>query len=128
MLGQSGFCDVRTDVRYPALGVEVSFLARDANGREWAFDVSGRFTSSRSGLNRTDTLWKALGMAAVLHEGRPGIPLVLLTTDPPTTRSAGNAALRVVLGPGRPVHDVVELLCPEGQDRLRRYAGGAPTA
>ncbi len=122
VLSGCGFTDVRTDVRYPGLGVEVSFLARDASGADWAFDVSGGFTSTRAGLMRSDTLWKALGKAAVLHEARRGLPLVLLTTDAPVPGSAGDAALRVVLGPGRAVHDVVELLSPEDQERLRGYA------
>ena len=122
VLEQCGFTDVRTEVRYPVLGVEVNFLAKDATGADWAFDVSGGFTSSRAGLKRTDTLWKALGKAAVLHEARRGVPLVLLTTDAPTKGSAGDAALRVVLGPGRAIYDVIELLSAEGQERLHRYA------
>ena len=122
VLEQCGFTDVRTDVRYPVLGVEVNFLARDATGADWAFDVSGGFTSTRAGLKRTDTLWKALGKAAVLHEARRGVPLVLLTTDAPAPGSAGDAALRVVLGPGKAILDVVEILSAEGQARLQRYA------
>ena len=123
VLGQCGFADVRTDVRYPASGVDVTFVAHDAAGAEWAFDVSGGFTTTRAGLKRTDTLWKALGKAAVLHQARPGVPLVLLTTDVPTAGSAGDAALRAVLGPGKAVHDVVELLSADAQQRLRGYAG-----
>ena len=127
-LEQSGFADVRTDVRYPLLGVEVNFVARDATGMDWAFDVSGGFTSSRAGLKRTDTLWKALGKAAVLHEARRGIPLILLTTDAPTKGSAADAALGVVLGHGKAIYDVVELLSAEGHDRLHRYASeGLPS-
>ncbi len=126
VLEHCGFSDVRTDVRYPDLGVEVNFVARDATGADWAFDVSGGFTSSRAGLKRTDTLWKALGKAAVLHEDprHRGVPLVLLTTDAPAKGGAGDAALRVVLGPGRAVYDMVELLSAEGQERLHRYAIG----
>ncbi len=122
VLNHCGFTDVRTDVRYPDLGVEVNFVARDATGADWAFDVSGGFTSSRAGLKRTDTLWKALGKAAVLHERRRNIPLVLLTTDPPVKGSAGDTALGVVSGPGKAIYDVVELLSAEGQQRLHRYA------
>ncbi|MDQ6909593.1 MAG: site-specific DNA-methyltransferase [Actinomycetota bacterium] len=122
VLQKCGFTDLNTDVGYPDLGVEVNFIARDATGADWAFDVSGGFTSSRAGLKRTDTLWKALGKAAVLHEARRGVPLVLLTTDAPTKGSAGDAALRVVLGPGRAIYDVVELLSADGQERLQRYA------
>ncbi len=122
VLAHCGFTDLLTDVKFPMLGVEVNFVARDAKGKEWAFDVSGGFTSTRAGLKRTDTLWKALGKAAVLAEARRGIPLVLLTTDAPTKGSAGDAALRVVLGPGKAIYDVVELLSAEGQERLHRYA------
>jgi site-specific DNA-methyltransferase (adenine-specific) len=123
VLVQCGFTDVRTDVRYPALGVDVTFTAHDATGAEWAFDVSGGFTTSRAGLKRADTLWKALGKAAVLHEARPSVPFVLLTTDVPTAGSAADAALRAVVGPDKAVYDVVELLNTDGQERLRRYAG-----
>ncbi|MGH9129805.1 MAG: DNA-methyltransferase [Acidimicrobiales bacterium] len=124
VLSHCGFVDVRTGVRYPMLGVEVNFVARDATGKEWAFDVSGGFTSTRAGLKRTDTLWKALGKAAVLHqdEHHRATPLVLLTTDAPTKGSAGDAALRVLQGPGKAIYDVVELLGAEGQQRLYRYA------
>jgi hypothetical protein len=94
----------------------------DQAGHKWAFDVSGAFTSSRAGLRRTDTLWKALGKAAVLHEGRGDLPLVLLTTDAPVRGSAGHAALSVLKGPGRPVFDLVELLNVRDQERLRDYA------
>ncbi len=122
VLTACGFSDLRTDVKYPALGVEVDFVARDAAGKEWAFDVAGGFTNTRAGLKRTDILWKALGKAAVLHQGRRGTPLVLITTDLPTKGSAGDAALRAVVGPGRAIHDVIGLPSDEGQERLRRYA------
>jgi site-specific DNA-methyltransferase (adenine-specific) len=122
VLTQCGFTHVRKDVPYPTLGVEVNFLGRDATGQEWAFDVSGGFTSTRAGLKRTDTLWKALGKAAVLHERHPSTPLVLLTTDAPVKGSAGDAALRVVLGPDKAIYDIVELLSSEGHERLHRYA------
>lgn len=128
LLEQAGFADVHTDVRYPVLGVEVDFVARDATGRDWAFDVSGGFTTSPAGLKRAEILWKALGKAAVLHEAHPGAPFVLLTTASPTQGSAGGAALGVVVGPGKAIHDVVELLSADGHDRLHRYASdGIPS-
>jgi len=122
LLAASGFTDIRSDVKPGALGIEVSFVATDASGRDWAFDVSGAFTSTRTGLRRADTLWKALGKAAVLHEAGVDLPVVLLTTDLPAKGSAGHAALKVVRGPGRPVFDVVQLLSAADQDRLRGYA------
>jgi site-specific DNA-methyltransferase (adenine-specific) len=122
LLKSCGFIDIRSDVKLPGLGIELSFVAVDQGGQEWAFDVSGAFTSSRAGLKRADTLWKALGKAAVLHEGRGDLPLVLLTTDAPARGTAARAALDVLTGPGRPVFDLVELLTTRDQERLRRYA------
>lgn len=122
LLEDCGFTELRSDVKFPGLGIEVNFLAVDQTGQEWAFDVSGAFTSSRAGLRRTDTLWKALGKASVLHERRGDLPLVLLTTDAPARGSAGYAALKVLMGPGRPVFDLVELLNTRDQDRLRDHA------
>lgn len=121
---QCGFTDVQPDVSFPE-GVEVNFVARDGAGRAWHFDVSGGFTSNRPGLRRTDTLWKALGKAAVLHAAYPQIPLVLLTTDAPTPGSAGDAALRVMLGARKPIRDVIVLRSSEDLRRLRRHGRAA---
>jgi hypothetical protein len=122
LLSTCGFVDIQADVKVAGLGIELNFVARDQVGDEWGFDVSGTFTSNRAGLRRTDTLWKALGKAAVLHEGRGDLPLVLLTTDAPAKASAGRMALDVMMGSGRPVFDLVELLDAKGHDRLLDYA------
>ena len=122
VLEECGFEDIRSGVRPPGLGIELNFLATDRNGDDWAFDVSGAFTSNRSGLMRTDTLWKALGQAAVLHQADPTLPFVLLTTDAPRKGSAGSTALNVVLGVHKPVFDLIELLDPVAQARLKGYA------
>jgi site-specific DNA-methyltransferase (adenine-specific) len=127
LLENCGFSDIRSEVKPPGLGFELSFVALDKSGAEWAFDVSGAFTVCRSGLKRTDTLWKALGRAAVLHQGRGDLPLVLLTTDLPAKGSSGYVALDTLKGPGRPVFDVVELLDAVGRERLRSYATGGRT-
>jgi len=127
VLESCGFVDIRSNVKPPGLGIELNFVAFDQTGAEWAFDVSGAFTSCRGGLKRTDTLWKAIGKAAVLHEGRGDLPLVLLTTDAPARRSAGYVALDMVKGAGRPIFDLIELLNTTDQARLRDYAvGGRP--
>ena len=122
LLTTCGFVDVRPDVKIPGLGLEVHFVAADQTGRDWAFDVSGAFTSNRSGLKRAETLWRALGRATVLHEARPDLALVLLTTDRPKRGSAGHLSLDAVTGSGRPVFDLVELLDAGGHERLRDYA------
>lgn len=113
LLEEAGFTDIRSNVRGPG-GVEINFEARDRAGRRWRFDVSGAFTvTQRAGLRRTDTLWKALGKAAVLHfaeEGKPDRPrLVLLTTNPPNTGSAGARALAAARGRNKPIWSVVKM-------------------
>ncbi len=113
----AGFTDIEKDQRQPG-GVEVNFTARDKKGRLWLFDVTGSFTSHRSGLKRNDTLWKALGKAAVLREVASA-RLVLLTTGIPVPGSAGAEALKQVTGPQKPVHAVIEILKQSGLDNLR---------
>jgi len=123
LLDACGFVDVRSDVKPRGLGISVDFVATDARGDDWAFDVSGAFSTTRAGLKRTDALWRALGQAAVLHQADGGrTPLVLLTTDGPARGSAGFHALQAVRGRNRPVFDVVELLDHDDQSRLRDHA------
>ena len=122
VLTDCGFTDVVDDHRLRN-GVEVNFVATDVKGRRWFFDVSGAFTSARPGLRRTDTLWKALGKAAVIKSSNSGgVPLVFLTTNLPLTGSSGDLALRAARG--GVFHDAIEMLSPEGQERLRHYASG----
>ena len=122
VLRDCNFVDIVADQRFRN-GVEVNFVARDAEGRRWFFDVSGAFTSTRAGLRRTDTLWKALGKAAVLRSTTRGTyRLILLTTDMPPAPGAGHAALKAVRGDI--YHDAIQMLSVEGQERLRSYAAG----
>jgi site-specific DNA-methyltransferase (adenine-specific) len=118
----AGFTDIQKDQRQSG-GVEVNFTARDRKGKLWFFDVTGSFTSHRSGLKRTDTLWKALGKAAVLREVG-NTPLVLLTTDGPPRTSAGAEALKEVTGPRKPIYAVVEVLRQPELERLQALCEG----
>jgi DNA modification methylase len=122
LLERCGFVNIREDVKPRGLGIVLNFVAADETGEDWAFDVSGAFTSNRAGLRRTDTLWKSLGKAGVLHESALGLPLVLLTTDAPAKGTAGHQALNVMRGPIRPVFDLIELLNTDDQARLHDYA------
>ncbi len=126
LLEACGFADIRAEVKPRGLGIVLNFVATDQTGADWAFDVSGAFTSNRAGLRRTDTLWKSLGRAAVLHESSQDLPLVLLTTDAPVRGSAGHQALELMKGPGRAVLNVIELLNPDDQAHLRAYATQGP--
>jgi DNA modification methylase len=121
-LEDSKFVNIREKQRLDA-GVEVSFLADDQAGSEWLFDVSGAFTSTRAGLQRTDTLWKALGKATVVHQTRAGARYVLLTTDKPSPTSAGGRALAAVTGTksNKLVRDVIGLRSSEDLARLNDY-------
>jgi len=126
LLRRSGFFDVAPGKR-PVAGVDVAYTARDRTGQQWLFDFAGAFTTTSTGLRRAETLWKALGKAAVIHAAWPEVPLVLLTTAAPDPGSAGDRAWRS-LGEAAPpgeigaVFDVVELGSSEGEARLSRYA------
>ena len=82
--------------------------------------------TQRPGLRRTDTLWKALGKASVLHSNDPSTRLVLLTTDRPAPNSAGDRALREVTGPNKPVRAVIGMLSQKDLDHLKALAAGDP--
>ena len=124
VLSECGFSQIREKASF-SWGVEVNFSALDQVGRRWLFDVSGAFSvTQRPGLRRTDTLWKAIGRASVLHTVGCDQPLVLLTTDRPAPNSAGHRALQAVTGPGKPVHAVVEMEDREDLKRLARLASG----
>ena len=117
----AGFTDILSNQHQPG-GIVVDFTAKDRRGKTWLFDVAGSFTSHRGGLKRTDTLWKALGKAAVLREVC-NTPLVLLTTDIPT-RGTGAEALKAVVGQKKPIHAVIEMLKPTGLEFLATLCEG----
>jgi hypothetical protein len=101
-------------------GAKVNLVASDKAGREWFFDVSGAFTTGRPGLMRTDTMWKTLGRANVLH-GAGVERLLILTTNLPTPGSTGDKALRTA---AHTFVDAIEMVTAEGKARLHEYAFG----
>jgi site-specific DNA-methyltransferase (adenine-specific) len=100
------------------IGLVVGLVAADRDGVEWTFDVSGGFTTLRGGLARTDAVWRALGRAHALAAAGTG-PVVLLTSHLPKARTEGDLALRT-----GSFHDAIEVLSPDGQERLAKYAAG----
>lgn len=124
----AGFTGVKPGVKLTPLGIELGYTAIDAHGHTWAFDVSGGFTTTRSGLRRTDTLWRSLGQAAVLHGSPHALPLILLSTELPAKGTGALAALRAVCGPGRPVVDAIAFPDDAGLERLQAYASDGPPA
>jgi site-specific DNA-methyltransferase (adenine-specific) len=125
LLVECGFTAIEDRVKLSD-GVDVTFRARDAAGREWLFEVVGGATTSRPGLRRSDALWRAIGKASVLHAAEPERRVVLVASDVPAPRSAPAAALRTVTGPGAPLAAVVDLGSVE--DRARLAAAAAPPA
>ncbi|MDQ6839011.1 MAG: site-specific DNA-methyltransferase [Actinomycetota bacterium] len=121
ILAAAGFEITQRDHKVPGLGLKVNLVARDHDGDQWYFDVTGAFTSVPGGLVRTETLWKCLGRASVLAT-REIRPLVLLSSHVPPRRSTGDRALRAV-GPTM-IHDVVGMLNGPDRDRLAHYGHG----
>jgi hypothetical protein len=120
-LEEAGFTILKRNSRLKGLGLTVNFLAADATGAEWYFDVSGAFTSVRPGLMRTDTVWKSLGRALVLANQGIG-PLVLLTSNLPRRGGDGDRALRNATRAA--FFDAIEIFSNDDFARLQAYAGG----
>ena len=125
LLDEAGFEIEDRDRRVRKTGVTVDFVATDADGARWFFDVSGTFTSHRGGLLRMDTVWKSLGRASALRAARGPVPLVLLTSHLPRRPSEGDTALRAA-GPDA-FFDAIEMLSDDSLERLGRYAKGGFT-
>lgn len=123
VLADAGFTLCRRDYRVPKTGVRVNFVAEDANGDTWLFDVPGGFTTYHGGLLPVERAWRWLGRAHALR-GRlpPGVPVVALTTHLPRSPSDAAMALRAA-GPGA-FFDAIDMLSSEGRRRLERYAQG----
>lgn len=121
VLKGAGFGVVARNKKVGECGITMNVVATDKAGSEWLFDVSGAFTSPVAGLIRTDTMWKTLGRANVLHQLGMSDRLVFLTTNLPSKGSVGDGALRIA---SSTFFDAVEMLPKEGKERLRRYAEG----
>jgi DNA modification methylase len=128
LLVDAGFRIVSERKKLPGTGVTMTFVADDAHGRPWLFDVTGAFTATRAGLSRTDTAWKCLGRAHVVQQttnadaSSARTPLVLLTTDLPKRGSESDVALRAA-GPAA-FFDAMALLSSADRRRLAEYAAG----
>jgi modification methylase len=125
-LEAAGFTVTATAKRLGA-GVTVDFVAADARGHDWYFDVYGSLsiTGRRvGGLRRAEDLWRAAGKGTVLQHIRPGGRYVALTAAAPPAR---RLALAAVTGPDKPLHAVIDVVDGDGDggEALRRLASGA---
>jgi site-specific DNA-methyltransferase (adenine-specific) len=109
-----------TKRRRLAGGLVADVIATDAAGDAWVVLVAGASTVARTGLRRSDVLFRTLGEAAVLTNA--GHRVLVLTTDLPAPRSAPLNALRDARGVA--LVDVVELGAPCVSERLAAYAAG----
>jgi site-specific DNA-methyltransferase (adenine-specific) len=122
----AGFEIVKRNYRVKGTGAQFNLYVSDRAGGTWFVDVSGAFTTTRGGLRRTDTVWKALGRAHVLNlqetsENNPIPRLLLLTSDLPKPGSEGDVALHAAVGT---IWDVIQMHEPAGMERLAAYADG----
>jgi len=125
ILEEAGFTITDRNRRIRKTGVSINFVATDADGATWFFDVAGAFTTYRGGLLRSEMVWKTLGRAFALKAARGSTPLVVLTPYAPRQPSEGDTALRAA-GPDA-LFDVIDMLSPDSLDRLQRYAKGGFT-
>ena len=120
LLTEVGFTIVAKNSRVRGTGVTINFIATDADGVEWYFDVSGAFTSTRGGLLRTDTVWKSIGRAHALAQEKDR-RIVFLTSHKPRKGSEGEVALR---NAEDIIFDIIEMRDPEDIEKLQKYAAG----
>ena len=123
---EAGFTITDRNRRIRKTGVTINFVATDAQGAPWYFDVAGAFTTYRGGLLRSEMVWKTLGRAFALKAARAATPLVILSSHLPKQPSEGDTALRAA---GRDAFfDVIDLLSADSLERLQRYAKGGFTS
>ncbi len=123
LLTASGFAVADATVskrRRFAGGLQVDWIARDAQGGEWLVLVAGASTVHRSGLRRSDVLFRTLGEASVLTTA--GHRVLVLTSDLPARASSALTALRAARGVS--LVDAVELGTEGAAERLAAYGSG----
>jgi DNA modification methylase len=102
-------------------GLQVDWIAADATGAEWLVLVTGASTVHRSGLRRSDVLFRTLGEASVLTTA--GHRVLVITSDLPARGSSALLALRGARGVS--LVDAIELGAAGATERLAQYATGA---
>lgn len=101
-------------------GLQADWIAKDATGGEWLVLVAGASTVHRSGLRRSDVLFRTLGEASVLTTA--GHRVLVLTSDLPARASSALTALRAARGVS--LVDALELGADGVVERLAAYAAG----
>jgi len=92
--------EITAEHKHLVAGIDVDFVARDAAGREWCFDVVGTFSATSAGLRRSDVLQRTIGKATMLQSARPGTRYVVLASEVPAPRTAQAKALAPLVSEG----------------------------
>ena len=121
VLEQAGFSVVQPSPKVGTTGIAYDLLVENQHGLRWYVDVAGGNTTIQPGLRRGAVAWETLGKAHVLHQTDPGgsVPVLILTPKLPKPRSWAAKAIKAV-GPRR-LFDLIELLEPSDNRRLRTY-------
>lgn len=82
--------------REPTTDVEIDIVAKDPVGETWWIECKGSWLAKNNGLERTDTLKKAIGSSAVLKHAPDRRPYMLVTSHLPRAGSAGETWLNLV--------------------------------
>lgn len=69
--------------RHPVIDVEVDLVAKDADECEWWIECKGSWEGARKGLERTDTLKKAIANGALLSIQEDARPFMVVTSHMP---------------------------------------------
>lgn len=101
LLQVEGWTILDRHYKHPTALVEIDFVATDPTGQEWWIECKGSWESKDNGLERTDTLKKAIGSASTLRllAERDRRPYMIVTSHIPHAKRSGATWIRNVLGP-----------------------------
>jgi hypothetical protein len=108
-LVRAGFDDIRTEEKFPDVGIRLDIVAHNRNGIALAIECKGSMLGERPGSKRTDTVLKAIGEAFLLRQSEAGSmfpPMILMTSH-----IADSNAPRAMLG-SVPVSVIADVLNP----------------
>jgi site-specific DNA-methyltransferase (adenine-specific) len=126
VLTDAGFTITAEEQRLRRTGCRVDFVAADAHGDAWYFDVAGDHTSVRGGMHQMDTVWRAIGRATTARRAIGGAPYVICSPALPRRPGDGDTALRAA--GSATIFDAIDLRCTDAVDRLKHYAKGTMTS
>ncbi|MGH1505356.1 MAG: DNA-methyltransferase, partial [Acidimicrobiales bacterium] len=112
----------KKSVKHPGGVVVFDAVATAADGRRFFIDVAGAFTTVKPGVQRIEAAWRLVGRLAAAAAA-PADPVLVLTPALPKRNTEAWKALQS-LGP-EAAFDMIELMDPDGLDRLAAYGNSA---